>query len=144
MADIVDQKTRSRMMSGIRSRDTKPEIQLRRSLHRSGFRFRLHRKELQGSPDIVLPRWKAAVFVHGCFWHRHESCRFATMPATRPEFWTAKFDKNVARDRRNIEALVSAGWRVAIVWECSIRLEPTTTMQRLESWLRGTSIRCAL
>ncbi len=136
MADIVDQKTRTRMMSGIRGKNTKPEMLLRRGLHRAGFRFRLHRKSLPGSPDIVLPRWKAVIFVNGCFWHRHENCRFATTPATRTEFWSAKFEANVARDKRNIDALLAAEWRVAVAWECSIRNSPEEFAEKIGRWLR--------
>ena len=98
MTDIVDQQTRSRMMSGIRGKNTKPELALRRALHARGFRFRLHSGKVHGRPDLVLPKHRAVVFVHGCFWHRHEGCRYATTPSTRPEFWRAKFDANVARD----------------------------------------------
>ena len=121
MTDIVDPATRSRMMSGIRGKNTQPELRLRRFLHAEGFRFRLHDKRLPGKPDIVLPKWKVAIQVQGCFWHRHEGCRFATIPATRPEFWAEKFAENVARDRRNLERLQAAGWRTAIIWECWLR-----------------------
>lgn len=120
MVDIVNRETRSRMMAGIRGKDTKPERRVRSFLHRAGFRFRLHPRTLPGSPDIVLPRWNAVVFVHGCFWHRHKRCHKAYMPKSRTEFWAAKFDENVARDRRNIHALRGLGWRVFTVWECSL------------------------
>jgi DNA mismatch endonuclease (patch repair protein) len=120
MADSVDRATRSRMMAGIRGRDTTPERIVRSHLHRAGLRFRLHESRLSGRPDIVLPRWGAVVFVHGCYWHRHPGCRFATTPSTRVEFWTRKFAENVARDRRNVRALRRAGWRVFVVWECSL------------------------
>ena len=123
-------------MSGIRGRNTKPEMELRRALHKRGFRFRVHARELPGRPDIVLPRHRAAIMVHGCFWHRHEGCRFATNPATRTEFWQDKFEANVARDRRNEVALVAAGWRVAIVWECALRGASTaSTVQQTADWL---------
>ncbi|MES2044563.1 MAG: DNA mismatch endonuclease Vsr [Pseudomonadota bacterium] len=121
MVDVVDSAARSRMMSGIRSANTKPELRLRRALHAKGLRFRLHDRSLPGRPDIVLPRWRAVIEVRGCFWHRHEGCRFTTSPATRPEFWEAKFCSNVDRDRRNATLLGDAGWRVAIVWECALR-----------------------
>ncbi|WP_340587303.1 DNA mismatch endonuclease Vsr [Erythrobacter alti] len=138
MTDIVDPATRSRMMSGIRGKNTKPEVRLRRLLHAEGFRFRVHDKHLPGKPDIVLPKWKAAIQVHGCFWHRHEGCRFATTPATRQDFWEEKFAGNVARDRRNLELLQDAGWRTAIVWECAIRdgdFDQLLTI--LRKWIRN-------
>ena len=135
MADTVDPETRSRMMSGIRGKDTKPELALRRALHARGFRYRLHDKRLPGKPDIILPKFRAAIFVHGCFWHRHEGCKYATMPATRPEFWQAKFRENMDRDQRNIDALLALGWRVAVVWECEMRKDLTETVDRTERWI---------
>lgn len=121
MTDIVDQQTRSRMMSGIRGKNTKPELALRRALHARGFRFRLHSGKVHGRPDLVLPKYRAVVFVHGCFWHRHDGCRYTTIPATRPEFWRTKFDANVARDSAVRAMLLENGWRVATVWECALR-----------------------
>lgn len=106
------------MMSGIRGRDTRPEITVRRYLHRAGFRYRLHARELPGSPDIVLPRYRAVVFVHGCFWHCHSGCRYAYRPKSRQEFWENKLAANVERDARDQSRLVEAGWRVFVVWEC--------------------------
>jgi DNA mismatch endonuclease (patch repair protein) len=106
------------MMSGIRGRDTRPELRVRRYLHSRGFRYRLHAKGLPGRPDLVFPGRKTAVFVHGCFWHRHESCRFAATPATNADFWRAKFQENIDRDRRKATQLVQQGWRVEVVWEC--------------------------
>jgi DNA mismatch endonuclease (patch repair protein) len=106
------------MMSRIRGRNTTPEITVRKILHRLGLRFRLHRRDLPGVPDIVLPSRKIAVLVHGCFWHRHPGCPFAYTPKTRVDFWKAKFDRNVARDREVRRALSDLGWRVHIVWEC--------------------------
>jgi len=136
MVDVVDQATRSRMMAGIRGKHTRPEVELRKELHALGFRFRLHVRALPGSPDIVLPRWKAAVFVQGCFWHRHEGCRYATNPATRPEFWQAKFKTNVERDNRNQRALSDADWRVVIVWECAIRERGARAIaQKIGNWM---------
>jgi DNA mismatch endonuclease (patch repair protein) len=122
MADVVDKQTRSRMMSGIRGRNTKPELVVRRHLHRAGMRFSL-RSKLPGRPDIVLPKYNSVVFVHGCFWHRHEGCRYCTMPSTNVEFWTLKFDQNVARDARAVEQLRQLGWRVFIVWSCELQPE---------------------
>lgn len=111
------------MMAGIRGKDTKPELALRRSLHALGFRYRLHAKGIPGKPDLVLPKYKAVIFVHGCFWHRHPGCRYASTPATRPEFWASKFSANVARDSAVRSALSQAGWRVATIWECAMRSE---------------------
>lgn len=138
MVDVVDSGTRSRMMSGIRSTNTKPELRLRRALHAKGFRFKLHDRSLPGSPDIVLPRWRAVIEVRGCFWHRHERCRFTTMPETRPEFWAAKFGSNVERDQRNEKLLREAGWRVAIVWECALRAKNIDEqISEIVAWLKS-------
>jgi DNA mismatch endonuclease (patch repair protein) len=106
------------MMARIGQRDTAPEIAVRRLLHRLGIRFRLHRRDLPGTPDIVLPGRRIAVLVHGCFWHRHAGCRFAYNPKSRVDFWQAKFDRNVARDSEVRKALSDLGWRVHVVWEC--------------------------
>lgn len=118
MADVHSKEQRSRNMAAIRGRDTKPEMIVRRLVHRLGYRFRLHRRDLPGRPDLVLPRHRAVIFVHGCFWHQHD-CRYGrVVPATRPEFWKKKRDENAARDSRNVAALRSDGWRVSVVWEC--------------------------
>jgi DNA mismatch endonuclease (patch repair protein) len=117
--DVVDRATRSRMMSGIRGKDTKPELAVRSFLHRAGLRFRLHAR-LPGKPDLVLPRYKTVVFVHGCFWHRHEGCRYATTPASNAGFWQEKFAGNVQRDARVKGQLEDAGWRVETVWACQL------------------------
>ncbi|EMC2594292.1 very short patch repair endonuclease [Pseudomonas aeruginosa] len=119
--DIVDSATRSRMMSRIRGRDTKPEITVRKFLHARGYRFRLHRKDLPGRPDIVLPRFRTCIFIHGCFWHHHKGCRFATLPKTRADFWAQKLKDNVERDRRAQEELLRKGWRVLTIWECELK-----------------------
>lgn len=119
--DIVNKVTRSRMMSGIRGKNTKPELKVRRFLHALGYRFRLHRKDLPGKPDIVLPKLMTCIFVHGCFWHRHPGCRFSTNPSTRAAFWNEKFTKNVERDARHQSSLEAMGWIVIIVWECELR-----------------------
>ena len=118
MADIVDAATRSRMMSGIRRRDTKLEVAVRKALHARGFRYRVDVRKLPGCPDIVLPRWRAVIFVHGCFWHAHD-CGLCRIPSTRPEFWREKLSANAERDRRNETRLLDAGWRVATIWECT-------------------------
>lgn len=125
MADIVDKQTRSQMMAGIKGKDTKPELTLRRALHARGFRFRLHAKNVPGRPDLVFPKHRAVVFVHGCFWHRHANCRYATTPLTRTEFWQEKFESNVARDNAVVATLFGSGWRVGTVWECALRKPDT-------------------
>ena len=130
MADIVDSKRRSQLMAGIRGRDTAPELAVRRIAHRMGLRFRLHRKGLPGRPDLVFPKHRLAVFVHGCFWHRHEGCPFSHIPKTRTAYWAEKFERNVARDKRNREALQCLGWRVVVIWECEVGDE-TAVGQRL-------------
>ena len=112
---------RSRNMSAIKSKNTKPEIKVRKVLHSMGYRFRLHSKDLPGSPDIVLPKYKTVIFVHGCFWHRHENCKYASTPKTRQEFWNKKFTENIKRDKLNQENLSSKGWKIIIVWECEIK-----------------------
>ncbi|WP_431025468.1 very short patch repair endonuclease [Halomonas sp. H5] len=121
MPDVVDRATRSRMMSGIRGKHTTPELLLRKFLHGHGYRFRLHRKDLPGAPDLVMPRHSLAIFVNGCFWHRHTDCFYATTPSTRFEFWQEKFSTNVERDRRNHKDLMYLGWRVLVVWECGFK-----------------------
>ena len=112
---------RSRNMSAIKSKNTKPEIIVRKLLHSKGYRFRLHKKDLPGSPDIVLPKYKTVIFVHGCFWHRHKNCMYASTPKTRQEFWNKKFNENINRDKINQENLSSKGWKIIIVWECEIK-----------------------
>lgn len=107
-------------MSRITGKDTKPEIIVRKFLHASGLRFRIHVGDLAGKPDIVLPKWKTVIFVHGCFWHRHEGCRRSTTPIENREYWLEKFRKNVDRDKRHIEALEAQNWKVFILWECEV------------------------
>lgn len=117
--DVVDRATRSRMMSGIRGKDTKPERIVRSHLHRAGLRFRLQAK-LPGKPDLVLPKYRTVVFVHGCFWHRHEGCRYTTTPKSNPEFWQEKFEANVRRDANAKQRLEEMGWRVLVIWACQL------------------------
>lgn len=140
MADIVPADVRSRMMSGIRGRDTKPEMLLRRGLHAMGFRFRVSDRKLPGSPDMVFPRYRAVVFAHGCFWHGH-NCHLFRLPGTRPDFWREKILGNVERDRKVIEALRSDGWRIGTVWECALkgktRRPAGHVVEELADWLRG-------
>ena len=112
---------RSRNMSAIKSKNTKPEIAVRKLLHSMGYRFRLHRKDLPGSPDIVLPKYKTVIFVHGCFWHRHENCKYASIPKTRKEFWESKFKANVKRDKEIQEKIKNIGWKYVVIWECEAR-----------------------
>ena len=114
---------RARNMSAIKSKNTKPEIAVRKLLHSMGYRFRLHRKDLPGSPDIVLPKYKTVIFVHGCFWHRHENCKYASTPKTRKEFWESKFKANVKRDLEIEEKIKNIGWQYVVVWECEIKNE---------------------
>ncbi|MBX3069093.1 MAG: DNA mismatch endonuclease Vsr [Thermomicrobiales bacterium] len=120
MPDVVDAQTRSRMMAGIRARDTKPELQIRRLLHREGFRYRLHVRTLPGHPDLVLPKYNAVVFVNGCFWHGHD-CHLFKWPKSRADWWRSKIERNRANDQRCLDALVTKDWRVATVWECSLK-----------------------
>jgi DNA mismatch endonuclease (patch repair protein) len=124
MIDALGKEGRSRHMGRIRQSGTSAELAVRRIAHRIGYRFRIGRKDLPGRPDIVFPSRRAVVFVHGCFWHRHADCRHSTTPRTNVEFWQAKFDANVARDRAVLEALESLGWRALVVWECETRDEP--------------------
>lgn len=125
MVDSLTTAERSERMSRIRSRDTKPEVWVRKALHASGFRFRLYRRDLPGRPDIVLPKYNAVVFVQGCFWHAHQ-CQRGRIPGTRSEFWKSKFEANKQRDARNARALRASGWRVYTIWECEL----TTALKR--------------
>lgn len=120
MVDVVDQATRSRMMAGIRGKDTRPELMVRRYLHSRGLRFRIHVANLPGKPDIVFPKYRKVVFVHGCFWHQHAGCKYATLPSSRAAFWANKLSDNVARDQYQIAALEGLGWGVLVVWECEL------------------------
>ena len=133
--------TRSRVMSAIRGRDTTPERLVRSALHHHGLRFRLHVRGLPGCPDIVLPRYRTVILVHGCFWHRHIGCAKSTLPATNRAWWVAKLRRNRARDRRNIRGLRTAGWRVIVVWECELGVSRGTATQRAASLERfGSSL----
>ena len=134
MADIVTPARRSEMMSRIRGKGTKPELLVRSAAHRLGFRFRLHVRKLPGSPDLVFPRKKIALFVHGCFWHRHQGCRYCYVPKSNIQFWREKFKMNVLRDRRVRTGLEEMGWRVAIIWECET-VNPDSLRKRLKELL---------
>ncbi len=139
MADVVSKEVRSKMMAGIRGKDTKPELLVRRVLTAAGVRYRLHRKDLPGAPDLVMSARRAVVFVHGCFWHRHEGCRYAKLPSSNAAFWRAKLDRNVERDRKAVADLLAAGWRVLTVWECATRRGSESELQRLlVGWLEGS------
>lgn len=142
MADTVDSETRSRMMSRIRSVDTEPELIVRRLLHGNGFRYRLHVCALPGRPDIVLPRYRAVIFVNGCFWHGHD-CHLFRMPATQTEFWSGKISANRTRDRKNLDALHNAGWRTLTVWECALRgtgrISHKKLLRDMSGWLHSKS-----
>jgi DNA mismatch endonuclease (patch repair protein) len=121
VADKISSSARSKNMAAIKGKDTKPEIIVRRYLHKSGYRFRLHRKDLPGKPDITLPRFKTVIFVHGCFWHRHEQCKNSVMPKSNASFWRKKLDGNVVRDKKNIDLLKEQGWKVLVIWECEVK-----------------------
>src|SRR5258706_10379184 len=140
MKDVLTPSQRSYCMSQIRGKNTKPELAVRQGLFARGFRYRLHVREMPGCPDLVLPKYRAVIFVHGCLWHRHE-CRLFQWPQTRARFWRAKIMRNAANDKRNISRLRAAGWRVLTVWECSIRRKSAATTEsaiaRIAGWLRS-------
>jgi len=141
MVDIVDKNTRSRMMSGIRAKNTKPELLIRKLLHRRGFRFRLNVKTLPGKPDLVFPKHNAVIFVHGCFWHGH-GCRLFKWPSTRKEFWRNKIRGNVITDQKSNVALLAGGWRIAVIWECAIRgklKEIDRVIDQVSDWLTSNT-----
>lgn len=144
MADIVSPEVRSRMMAGIRGKDTKPEMMLRKGLHAAGFRYRLHARDLPGRPDIVFPRHRAVLFAHGCFWHGHD-CHLFRWPSTRQEFWTTKINRNREVDTRSEQALAQADWRLGIVWECALkgrtRLPLLEVLEACVGWLRSDAAR---
>lgn len=139
MADFLSKNERSLRMAAIRSEDTSPELALRSALHRMGLRFRLHSDSLPGKPDIVLPRYKAVILVHGCFWHRHKDCKVANTPKSNTAFWLEKFDRNVERDLRVTNELKARGWRVLTAWECELssRVKAQGTAERLATTLFG-------
>ena len=147
MADIVSKAVRSRMMSGIKGKDTKPELLLRQNLHRRGFRYRLHVKDLPGRPDMVLPRFNAVLFAHGCFWHGHD-CSLFRWPQTRRDFWVEKIRGNRARDIRNEQLLCDNGWRVGKVWECALkgpdRIGIDEVIEQCANWLESSTSKLEL
>ncbi|MCY3852920.1 MAG: very short patch repair endonuclease [Gammaproteobacteria bacterium] len=141
MPDIVDPETRSRMMSNIRGKDTKPELLIRHALHAKGLRYRLHVKDIPGRPDMVFPRFRAVVFVHGCFWHGH-NCSLFRLPDTRAEFWKVKIERNKKRDKEVATMLSENGWRYLVVWECATRgrgqLPFDTVVGQVTDWIRSS------
>ena len=122
MADVHSKATRSYNMSRIRSKDTKPEMLVRRFLHKSGFRYRLHVKDMPGKPDIVLPKYKTVIFIHGCFWHGHEGCSKAALPTTRTEWWREKINRNIQNDKNAEAALMAANWNIITIWQCELKI----------------------
>lgn len=136
MPEKISPETRSKMMASIHSRDTTPELLVRHHLHAKGFRYRVSPAGLPGRPDVVMPKWKVAVFVHGCFWHGHESCRYFRLPATRREFWVKKIVSNKSRDRAVTEQLLRDGWRVVEVWECALRDAPEVTLRKVVRFVK--------
>jgi len=134
VVDHVDASKRSLIMAAVHSKNTKPEIVVRKIVHGLGYRFRLHSDKLPGKPDLVFPARRKVIFVHGCFWHRHTRCRYATTPKTKTEFWKAKFKANVARDKRTRLALERLGWAVEMVWQCELK-EPELLAERLDEFL---------
>lgn len=139
MVDFLSPRERSERMSRIRGKDTRPELALRKVLHGLGLRYRLHGTGLPGKPDLVFPRYKAVVFVHGCFWHRHPGCGIATTPKSNTAFWVEKFEKNVARDARVTAQLEGQGWRVLVAWECELSTSAKATRvgERLATLIKG-------
>lgn len=139
MADVHSAAVRSYNMSRIRSGNTKPELLVRKYLFAQGFRYRLHEKSLPGKPDIVLKKYNTVIFVHGCFWHAHEGCRYFVVPKTRTEWWTNKLEGNVQKDKRNISQLKKAGWKVIIIWECKLKKNRENTLKKLADYIRKDS-----
>lgn len=130
MVDVFTPKERSQIMAKVRGKDTKPEIKVRSLIHRLGYRFRLQRKDLPGKPDIVLPRHRKVVFVHGCFWHGHKHCKHAERPKSNTDYWNTKIDRNIKRDKKSVKELVDRGWEVLTIWECQ-----TKSMDKLSALL---------
>ena len=146
-ADTVTPKVRSRMMAGIRSKDTKPEMAVRSALHCLGFRFRLHRSNLPGKPDLVFPKYRAVILIHGCFWHGH-NCHLFKWPKSHAEFWRQKIGSNISRDQRHVVALMERGWRVATIWECALkgklRLPIESIAEHCAAWLKSSELKLGL
>lgn len=136
MSDIMSSEARSALMSRIRSKDTRPELIVRRLAHKLGFRYRLHKRELPGTPDLVFPGKRKVIFVHGCFWHQHDGCKFATIPKTRREFWVKKLQKNEARDKQAMDELRSQNWDSMVIWECETS-DTDKLITRIEEFLNS-------
>jgi len=132
-------EARSRMMAGIRQKNTAPELIVRKLLHSVGFRYRLHDRALPGTPDIVLPKYKTAIFVHGCFWHYHQNCSYSKIPASNSEFWKNKLEKNAKRDNEKIQLLISSNWRVIVIWGCRIKDKKAALLTDLSEILKSQS-----
>ena len=132
--------SRSDLMKRIRSKDTQPELKVRKFLHQSGFRFRLHKKELPGKPDIVLKKYRSVIFVNGCFWHGHSICNVGHSPKSNQSYWTPKIEGNIARDKKNQDALKKLGWIVYVIWECELKYNLEHTLNKLLAHLTRTSI----
>lgn len=142
MADVVNQLKRKEMMAGIRNKNTRPEMLIRKALFARGYRYRLHHKSLPGKPDIVLSRYKATIFINGCFWHCHD-CHLFKWPQSRTAFWKTKIDANKARDAKTKTALLAAGWRILVVWECALkgktRQQPQDVFDQIEAWISSST-----
>ena len=136
MSDTVSRKIRRRIMQSVRSKDTGPELTVRKFLHKKGFRYSLHRKDLPGKPDIVLRKYKTIIFVNGCFWHRHEGCQRSTMPKTNTNFWEKKFHNTVNRDKMIKEELLRRGWNVLVIWECELKTDPDKILEDLARMIK--------
>lgn len=147
MPDVVSKAKRSEMMAGIRGKDTRPELIIRRGLHTLGYRFRLHRKDLPGRPDIVLPKHRAVIFINGCFWHGHD-CHLFKWPKTREEFWREKIGKNRERDAKARDALRTAGWRSIVIWECALkgkyRRDANSLLDQVSTWIDVGETECVV
>jgi DNA mismatch endonuclease (patch repair protein) len=143
MTDVFSAEKRSEVMSRVRSKDTKPEFIVRRYLHGLGFRYRLHKKGVPGKPDLWFPKYNAAIFVNGCYWHRHSGCKLASIPKQNRAFWEAKFESNVVRDEENLAALKAKGIRVLVVWECQLKSikNRERTLPKISEWLLSSSAR---
>ena len=136
--DKLSREKRSEVMSAVKGKDTSPEVRVRKALHANGYRFRLHRKDLPGKPDIVLPKYNTCIFVHGCFWHQHTGCKRATLPTTRRKFWKKKFQANRKRDSQVIKQLEKLGWHVCIIWECKTKNHETLTSELEDCFLHAS------